>query len=949
MKKLLSILSIAFFLTGCGGSTTLTNPVSVSISAIGGSFAFNPASKIERFFASLIGSPAVAKIDGLSGVGPGVTVNLIEIDASGAQVGSVIATATTNSSGNATLDIPVAYQAGAKYAIVGTGAADTLKSMWEGSSVVVDPGSHATMNALVDATSDLTTLDTKEILSARELIEDFSENLNSTEKATTSAYVDNLKAALQNDSEANKMLNNKSAGGEVCGTVIDYNASPVEQLRIFARDFSDFEKIAKTKTAADGSFCFNAPVGQELLVGVINRTTTNDSASEFYTSASPANGSGTKCHLVHCGDKLTVAASTIADFKLIQGGRITGTVQGHDGTLLSKVKVRFRNALTRKPTGAAKTHSTGKYTMNLAPGNYSAYFLNHTKKPYASTSYTSNATYNSNGSALDRNFADTITVTAGSSSTADGTLPAGGTLTGLVTDNNGDPVQFAKLRIDQIKDKDGNAVDLSADRFHSNKSGRFRAQLPYGAYTIIARGKLYEGVSGAGYAISSGTSSQTVNIDHSTNVVSIAITDGTDPLGSVTAKLKSTTKGDSGIRMHTGSPTKSDGTTTIYVPNGDYYFGVSVNNGSAYSSCNWSGSACNQLTESDGNTISINSDDATTFASVSLPAGFAISGTILGTDGKPAANAKFDSRIKIGSDWDFLAASRSGGDGKYTLSLGDQTYSISAQLHDNTKTEYRGLLGAGCALSAAQTIDFDLSNLTTNNRITVYDCPMTAPTLAHTISGTVTGADGTALANTKVWIYDSSDVEPKVETYTDTNGAYTIKAPNISSNTYKLKATVDTNINLEYKGVNDGKCPILGNKTIDFNGTKQEAYTSIKSCDNAENSVAITGWVKDTNGTYLADANVDVEIDDGTSTDTWITYSITKTNASGFYGFSVPKDIQYRINGKFDTVNHYRIRYKNTNSDGCLISDATPINFDGQNPPGTKIGENYTVYNCTYQ
>jgi hypothetical protein len=463
--------------------------------------------------------------------------------------------------------------------------------------------------------------------------------------------------------------------------------------------------------------------------------------------------------------------------------------------------------------------------------------------------------------------------------------------------------------------------------------------LPYGTYTFISRGKLYEGVSGAGYAISSGTSSQTVNIDHSTNVVSIAITDGTDPLGSVTAKLKSTTKGDSGIRMHTGSPTKSDGTTTIYVPNGDYYFGVSVNNGSAYSSCNWSGSACNQLTESDGNTISINSDDATTFASVSLPVGFAISGTILGTDGKPAANAKFTSRIKIGSDWDYFSGSRTGGDGKYTLSIGDQTYSISAELHDNTKTEYRGLLGAGCALSAAQTIDFDLSNLTTNNRITAYDCTMTAPTLAHTISGTVTGADGTALANTKVWIYDSSDVEPKVETYTDTNGTYTIKAPNISSNTYKLKATVDTNINLEYRGIGGAKCPITGDKTINFNGTSQKAFTNIRDCNNAVNTVAITGWVKDTGGTLLDGAQVDVEImTDGQ----FQKHGVTKTNASGNYGFTVPNNVEYRISGVFDAINNYKIKYTE-GADGCLISAATPINFDG-----TGLLNNKYVTNCSY-
>ena len=261
--------------------------------------------------------------------------------------------------------------------------------------------------------------------------------------------------------------------------------------------------------------------------------------------------------------------------------------------------------------------------------------------------------------------------------------------------------------------------------------------------------------------------------------------------------------------------------------------------------------------------------------------------------GRICQKRKFTSRIKIGSDWDFLAASRSGGDGKYTLSIGDQTYSISAELHDNTKTEYRGLLGAGCALSAAQTIDFDLSNLTTNNRITVYDCPMTAPTLAHTISGTVTGADGTALANTKVWIYDSSDVEPRVETYTDTNGAYTIKAPNISSNTYKLRATVGTNITLEYKGIGAAKCPITGDKTINFNGTSQKTYAGIRSCDNAVSSVAVSGWVQDTNGNKLAGANVNAQTYNGSS---WVDYNITDTNSSGEYGFTVPSGVKYSMN-----------------------------------------------------
>jgi len=531
MKKLLSILSIAFFLTGCGSGVS-TSAVSGSISAPGGSFAFNPPGKIEQFFASLIGSPAVAKIDGLAGVGSGVTVNLIEIDADGNQVGDVIATATTNSAGTYSLSVPTSYSAAAKYAIVGTGTSDTIKSMWEGATVDVDPGSNATMSALLDAATDLSTLDTKEIISARELIEDFTENLDTSESSNVTIYTANLKAALQNDSEAAKMLSNKTAAGEVCGTVTNASDNPVDNIRIFARDFSDFSKMAKTKTAADGSYCFNAPVGQELMVGAINRTTTSDAASEFYTAASPADGSGDKCHLIHCAAKLTVTTSTTANFKLVQGGLITGTLTGTENEniiALKKVKVLFRNALTKKPAGATKTNKDGVYTMNLAPGDYIVYFKNSTKQPFGSTAYTTNTTHYDSGQAVDRNFAEKLTLTAGDTITADAELLAGGTLTGTITDNNEDPVEFAKLRIDQIKDKDGSAVDLSADRFHTNKLGVYRVQLPFGTYNISARGEFKDGVSNAGYTLDISNLEHTIDFTHQTSAITFKLTDSSNP------------------------------------------------------------------------------------------------------------------------------------------------------------------------------------------------------------------------------------------------------------------------------------------------------------------------------------------------------------------------------------------------------------------------------------
>jgi hypothetical protein len=273
-------------------------------------------------------------------------------------------------------------------------------------------------------------------------------------------------------------------------------------------------------------------------------------------------------------------------------------------------------------------------------------------------------------------------------------------------------------------------------------------------------------------------------------------------------------------------------------------------------------------------------------------------------------------------------------------------YSVRTELSDGTATEYRGAGENGCAITEAKTINSDLTNVTPKNDITVYDCEMDAlPTVVHTISGTVTGHDGTPRANSKVYVYDSEAVEPRITTYTDSNGAYTIKAPNVTSNTYQVKATVNTvsgsDINLVYKGVgvNGENCPITGDKTLDFNGTSQEAFTDIRDCDNKENTVAITGWVKDTGGTLLDGAQVDVEIMTGGQ---FQKHGATKTNASGNYGFTVPKNVEYRISGVFDAINNYKIKYTD-GGDGCLISAATPINFDG-----TGLLGNEYVTDCSY-
>jgi hypothetical protein len=391
---------------------------------------------------------------------------------------------------------------------------------------------------------------------------------------------------------------------------------------------------------------------------------------------------------------------------LVQGGLITGTITG-SGNALKKVKVLFRNSLTKKPAGATKTNKDGVYTMNLAPGDYIVYFKNSTKKAFGSTAYTTNTTYYDSGQAVDRNFAEKLTLTAGSTLTADAALLTGGTLTGTITDNNGDPIEFAKLRIDQIKDKDNAVVDLQADRFHTNKLGVYRAQLPFGTYTISARGEFKDGVSNAGYTLDSNNLSHTIDFDHQTSAITVKLTDGTDGIGSITAKLKNTVNG-----KITGNPTMSDGTTTLYVPDGSYTFSVTVNNGTSTASCNWDGiSACDATSHKGqaADAVTISGNDLTTFSNVSMSTGIVISGTVKDINDNPAIDARVLPLIKIGGVWDSLTTARTGSDGKYTLSIpSDIKYRLFSKNSNGKKVKYLG--SGGCLLSQDTTVNFVYDN-----------------------------------------------------------------------------------------------------------------------------------------------------------------------------------------------------------------------------------------------
>jgi hypothetical protein len=72
-------------------------------------------------------------------VGAGVRINLIEIDSSGNQVGEVIATTTTDASGNYTLYPPSGFTAASKYVVQAVESNVSIRAFVTGTAVNVDP------------------------------------------------------------------------------------------------------------------------------------------------------------------------------------------------------------------------------------------------------------------------------------------------------------------------------------------------------------------------------------------------------------------------------------------------------------------------------------------------------------------------------------------------------------------------------------------------------------------------------------------------------------------------------------------------------------------------------------------------------------------------------------------------------------------------------------------
>ena len=835
--KILTIIVSTLLLSGCGGgSSTSTSTITGHVSAT----------------------------DGISeSIGAGATINLIQIDNQGNEVGNVIATTSTDVDGDYTLNISDTYSASTSYAISANDGANTIYAIWTGSitniNVITDAAKTLLFNTSSPVSGNLASIaasstgsvNIAEVENCIEVASEMSEN--GTNKAQN----------VQDDQEALDQCDSAWGDYSVKGKVTDNNGSPIKGIKVFARDFNNHEKRSSTKTDVDGNYEMDIKLksgyATEIIIGAMNRTTVSTAASEFYTDASPATGSDIKCYKPHCAKSITISESTpqVVDFQLAAGSRITGTITGGTSNAkLKRIKVTFRDALSRKFRGTVRSNDNGIFNFNIQPGSYIAYFLNDTDQQYASTAWTST------GGHVDRNYGEIFTIAAGDSKTLDINLAEGGTIKGTVcntgvTCTKSSDYQHKKIKIRKFSETDrfNNNMEFDTDTVRSNSKSKFKLQVPYGKYRVIGNGKNYNN-SGNYYTIDASNKTLNLDINHTTLTAKVKVIDSNgDPLSDIGVEFRNYISGD-----NIGTSTFSDGSAQVDVSTSDsskFYIGLTSRGGDPVAACNYNGTTNCSATALNGrkkdhtystgeaaNTdlvdytrdISTNTDVLT----LTMPTGFVVTGIVTGTDGNASANASvfydvLDTLKDSSTGWSNLAGGSTGADGKYSMSLaGSTNYLFKSKLDDDTRIEFRGENERGCAITTDSTKDFDYTNASSKVRYRFYDCTFTTPAMPYTVSGSVTKTDNSKLAKALVSVYINKKTDDttyrRVEAITDDNGNYSIKLPQDSSATYYYKFRAHYNqaygssgfwgSSNENKYIEYGKnknCAVTENATINFN------------------------------------------------------------------------------------------------------------------------------------
>ena len=694
VKKLFVIpmIALATSLGACGGggggsSASAPPPVSGvtlsgTVAAPGGVIAFNGPSWTERLAAWVIGSSAHAALVGTLPVGAGVTVNLIEIDAAGNQVGNVIASGVTNASGGFTIHAPANFFPGAQYvarAVGTTGNMDAIVTDTAG-SIVVDSSTEATkqlvLASVVNNGATLASVPTTAVNELQGQVEtiSYATDTSGIGALTAANLAGAILAESQNNQEVSNIANSIAASGVIRGRVTSTTGAGLPNIKVVVRDFNNWLTRAQTHTDASGNYMLNVPPSatQGYIVGAFNFTgNAAMSASEWFTT-----GGGAPAPIG--AERVTVTAGipVTINLQLDNGARIAGTVTSDTGTPLPGVLVLLRDVATGFPVTWMHSRADGSYTLNVWPNRpYTLSARNNTLQPYATGTYNGLSTggTTTNGGALLQDGGTTLNLSAGTASSMNFALQSGSKIAGCVTEppaptpTGADPCAGAGSAVGGIAVRYfSNFADSSNGGFvespRTNKDGRYRMWVKPGLYTVRARGQVQ----------SPDVTSSNAYLPFSAQVgmASLTVTsNGSTPVSQVKVQLYDYANAASPVYKGFEA-TQSDGTVEVYTDtpgNAQRMVFLVDGNQAGVGTAVYNGTSTSGLNLSSGTNVSLSiTPGATNLGVIALPPGYTLSGNIsagaggvrvlqLRNGGTAAAN--------------ILANTRAQGDGSYSINL----------------------------------------------------------------------------------------------------------------------------------------------------------------------------------------------------------------------------------------------------------------------------------------
>lgn len=664
-------IGMVFGLTGCSGGSSSGGGASSAVKITGtvsapkgagttGTFAFaEPESRFKTIFANLFTPEAHAvAITGTAPVGAGATISLIEIDSSGNQVGSAIATTTTLADGTYTLDAPSTFAAATKYvvrAISATNSASYLDSIVTSTAVDVDPATHVTKSLVIDAASGVGLSSvTPQIVAS--IQSDVTRLANDATFVDLSSAKTAIQAQVNASTETSNMVNSLSSTNGIAGTVKDSSGAALPNIKIVVRDFGNWVTRASTLTDASGNYSLPVPNGN-YIVGALNARTSSTAASEWWTAGGGANN-------MYSAGKVTVASNTVTtDFVLDPGVRISGTVTGKSTTLPAQgVLVQLRDFANNQPITQVYTNAAGQYTMNVMAGNYTLGAYNQTIQPYASELYNASLPGGSNSTQAEK-----VALVVGTPKTADFSLLDGKSISGTITDGvAGAAVAGIVVRFNAYTGAFVNAV-------RTDNLGKYRFWLRPNstasqAYVVRARGQTANSATTGTVDISG--SSQTVDFTNAMQTVTATLSDGTNPVSQASVSVY-----DAGTGAYLGAEnSNSDGTVTLYTTV-NVKLSPSITNGSYIGTQFYN----NAATLGSATAVAAGTQNV----AITLPAGGVMTG-VVNFAATPTADRLVQVRSGGTSLANFVANTRTQSDGSYTISLPAGTYNVRACNPDPT-------------------------------------------------------------------------------------------------------------------------------------------------------------------------------------------------------------------------------------------------------------------------